>query len=173
MCGAWRGWEQKTFYWHHAACRGRRGVCGLQKWRTCTSFLPGLSISWFLLNVLLLPAPSASSGFLSYHCHFLNLSAAAFFAHLIFSVPRHFLFFVFWLLGFAPISSKCFLPFLWGITHSQGSKLPSSCGFLELWGSQFHDCLLYKMSLFATKKSVHFSYFWVWWCLRCQSAAFE
>lgn len=52
-------------------------------------------ISWFLLNVLLLPAPSASSGFLSYHCHFLNLSAPAFFAFLIFSVPRHFLVFVF------------------------------------------------------------------------------
>ena len=72
-----------------------RSMCALQKRRTCTSFLPGLSISWFLLNDLLLPAPSASSGFLSHHCDFLNLSAPGFFAHVIFSVPRRFLFFVF------------------------------------------------------------------------------
>jgi len=89
-------WERKTLYLTMLPAGGAEEcVCALQKRRTCTSFLPGLSISWFLLNVMLLPAPSASSGFLNHHCDFLNLTAPAFFAHVIFSVPRRFLFFVF------------------------------------------------------------------------------
>lgn len=65
----WRGWAQRSYYWHHAVCRRRWGGCSPQRWRDLYQ-LPSWSpsIPWFCLNVLLLPAPSASSGFLIYHC---------------------------------------------------------------------------------------------------------